>query len=120
METIKIASRKSILALAQTDIVIDMLKTRYTNTKFEIVTVDTKGDMNLESRLSEIGSKGLFTFEIEQMLLNKSVDMAVHSLKDMPTRFDDDLQISAYIKRDSQKDIIIFTILYLPPMSDSV
>lgn len=108
MQTVKIASRKSILALAQTGIVIDMLKTKYKDTKFEIITVDTKGDMNLDTKLSEIGSKGLFTFEIEQMLLNKTVDMAVHSLKDMPTQFDDNLEISAYIKRHSHKDIIIF------------
>lgn len=120
MESIKIASRKSILAIAQTDIVINLLKDVYPDLNFEIVTIDTKGDKNLDTQLSQIGSKGLFTFEIEQLLLDNSVDMAVHSLKDMPTEFERGLSIGAYIKRHSPKDIIIFSKNYkdiqdLPP-----
>lgn len=108
MEIIKIASRKSILALKQTQIVIDKLKEKYKDTAFEVVKIDTTGDKNLDNKLSQIGSKGLFTYEIEQMILDGSVDMAVHSLKDMPTEFEDGLEIGAYLKRQSNKDIIIF------------
>lgn len=108
MKKLKIASRKSILALKQTQIVIDKIKEKYSDIEIEIVKVETKGDKNLENKLSQIGSKGLFTEEIERMLIDKSVDMAVHSLKDMPTYLDEKLKIGAYIKRDSHKDIIIF------------
>lgn len=108
MQTVKIAGRKSKLAVIQTQSVIDLLKQKYKDVNFEIVKVETLGDKNLKEKLSEIGTKGLFTFEIEQMLLNGSVDMAVHSLKDMPTDFIQDLKIGAYIKRDSNKDVIVF------------
>ena len=108
MQTVRIAGRKSKLALIQTQKVIDLLKQKYKDVNFEIVTVETLGDKNLKEKLSEIGTKGLFTFEIEQMLLNGSVDMAVHSLKDMPTDFIRDLKIGAYIKRESNKDVIVF------------
>ena len=108
MQTVRIAGRKSKLALIQTQRVIDLLKQKYKDVNFEIVTVETLGDKNLKEKLSEIGTKGLFTFEIEQMLLNGSVDMAVHSLKDMPTDFIRDLKIGAYIKRESNKDVIVF------------
>ena len=63
----------------------------------------------MEHRLSDIGTKGLFTYEIEQMLINGSCDMAVHSLKDMPTEFENNLELGAYLKRQSNKDIIIFS-----------
>lgn len=109
MQTIKIASRKSVLALKQTQIVIDKLKEKYDDINFEIIKVDTTGDTNLENKLSEIGTKGLFTYEIEQMLLNGSCDMAVHSLKDMPTEFGQNLEIGAYLKRECNKDIIVFS-----------
>jgi hydroxymethylbilane synthase len=109
MQTIKIASRKSVLALKQTQIVIDKLQEKYKNINFEIVKVDTLGDKNLEHRLSDIGTKGLFTYEIEQMLINGYCDMAVHSLKDMPTEFENNLELGAYLKRQSNKDIIIFS-----------
>lgn len=108
MQIIRIASRKSKLAIRQTQIVIDLIKEKYTDVEFQIIKVETLGDKNLEDKLSKIGTKGLFTFEIENMLLNGSVDMAVHSLKDMPTDFIQDLEIGAYIKRKSHEDIIIF------------
>ena len=108
MKIIKVASRKSMLALKQTQIVVDMLKKIYPNIKFEIVTIDTLGDKNLNNKLSQIGSKGLFTQEIEDMLIKGEVSMAVHSLKDIPTQLNENLQISAYIKRDTNKDIMIF------------
>ena len=108
MQTVRIAGQKSKLALVQSQKVIDLLKQKYKDVNFEIVTVETLGDKNLKEKLSEIGTKGLFTFEIEQMLITGSVDMAVHSLKDMPTDFIRDLKIGAYIKRESNKDVIVF------------
>ena len=82
---IKVGSRDSQLALWQTRYAIEQLKKVFTDTEFEIVDLKTKGDKILDVSLSKIGDKGLFTNELEAMMLSGEIDMAVHSLKDMPT-----------------------------------
>lgn len=83
--TIRIASRKSQLALVQTYWVQEELQKRFPDIKFEVHTMSTQGDKILDVALAKIGDKGLFTKELEVGMLNHDTDMAVHSLKDLPT-----------------------------------
>ena len=71
--------------------------------------IKTSGDINQNIKLSEIGGKKLFCKEIEEKLLNKEIDIAVHSLKDMETEEDEKLIIGAFIKRNDFRDVIIST-----------
>lgn len=86
-KTIKIASRDSKLAMIQTQFVIDELYRVYGHDEyvFEVIQMKTTGDHILDKPLSQIGSKSLFTKELEEALLNAEVDFIVHSLKDLPT-----------------------------------
>ncbi|EGC33179.1 porphobilinogen deaminase [Dictyostelium purpureum] len=105
--TVYIGSRKSQLAMLQTEWVRDRLQELNPNIKVEIKTMDTTGDKVLDVSLSKIGDKGLFTKELEDMMLNGSVDLAVHSLKDIPTRLPDGLKLGAITKRYSTSDAFI-------------
>lgn len=96
---ITIGSRGSQLALVQTEHVKSELETRYPNLKFEIQVIKTKGDKILDVALSKIGDKGLFTKELEVALVDKSIDLAVHSLKDIPTQLPEGLTVGAICKR---------------------
>ncbi|MEW6202272.1 MAG: hydroxymethylbilane synthase, partial [bacterium] len=78
-------TRGSILALRQTEIVVERLRKHFPDLKAEIKKIKTTGDKILDSPLSKIGAKGLFTKEIEAALLEGEIDFAVHSLKDLPT-----------------------------------
>ncbi|XP_067910275.1 hydroxymethylbilane synthase, b isoform X3 [Heterodontus francisci] len=82
---IRVGTRKSQLARTQTGTVVDMLKERYPNTQLEIVAMTTTGDKILDTALSKIGEKSLFTKELETALEKNEVDLVVHSLKDLPT-----------------------------------
>lgn len=93
--TITIGSRKSKLALIQTQLVLDQLKQLYPNLEFVIKTIDTTGDNILNIPLAKIGEKALFTKELEQELLDGQVDLIVHSLKDIPTKLPDKCCIGA-------------------------
>ena len=84
---IKIGTRKSKLALIQTDIVKDKIKKAFPEIEVEIVKIDTKGDQILDKSLTSFGGKGVFTAELEAELLSGAVDIAVHSAKDMPMDF---------------------------------
>jgi len=79
----------------------------YPNYTFEIVPMKTKGDKILDVPLSKIGDKGLFTKELENGLLNREIDMAVHSLKDMPTLLPRGLTISAFCEREEPRDVYL-------------
>ena len=107
MRTIKIGSRTSELALTQANIVIDMLKESFPEYKYEIIKIKTKGDMILNKTLSKIGGKGLFVKEIQTALLTKEIDIAVHSMKDMPAQAPDDLILGAITKREDPRDVIV-------------
>jgi len=102
-----IGTRGSKLALWQANYVKEALQNEFPNLNFEVIKIKTKGDKILDSPLSKIGSKGLFTKEIENALIRKEIDFAVHSLKDLPTSIDNRLKISAIIKRDDPRDVII-------------
>lgn len=105
---IKIGSRKSALAIRQTEAVIEQLKAHFPDDTFEIVGISTKGDKQLDKSLQSFGGKGVFIKEIETALLDGKIDMAVHSAKDMPTEVPDGLHISAALLRDDRSDVLIY------------
>ncbi|MDA5194476.1 hydroxymethylbilane synthase [Govanella unica] len=107
---VRIGTRGSRLALAQTEEVKRRLLFAHPGLRaedIEIVVISTKGDRILDRPLSEIGGKGLFTEEIEAGLLDGSIDLAVHSLKDMPTSLPDGLMLSAFLEREDPRDAFI-------------
>ena len=104
---IRIGTRKSRLALAQTEMVCQALKQAFPELQTEIVPITTKGDKILDKPLTQIGGKGIFITEIEQALLRKEIDMAVHSTKDLPVEMADDLAISAVLPRGDVRDVIV-------------
>lgn len=83
---IRVGSRKSKLALIQTEMVINQLKSHHGDKyEFQVITMTTTGDHILDVPLSKIGEKSLFTKELEDALINNEIDFIVHSLKDLPT-----------------------------------
>lgn len=107
MQTIKIGTRGSKLAIAQTKIVENLLQKYFPDIKTEIVIIKTEGDKILDKPLSEIGDKGLFINEFEDALINKEIDLAVHSAKDLPTELKCGLKIICTPKRADARDVII-------------
>lgn len=101
-----IGSRGSKLALWQTSYVAGLLKQEF-GIDYEIVKIKTQGDKILDAPLAKIGGKGLFVKEIEQALLAKEIDLAVHSMKDVPTELPEGLQIKAMTKRVDVRDVLI-------------
>jgi len=106
---VRIGTRGSALALAQAHETRDRLAaaTGRSPDLFEIVVIKTSGDRILDRPLSEVGGKGLFTKEIEEALLDRSVDLAVHSSKDMPTVLPDGLEITAFLPREDVRDAFL-------------
>lgn len=104
---VKVGSRKSQLALVQTNTIINKLKELNPEYEFVVVTMTTTGDNILDSALSKIGAKDLFTRELELALEAGEVDFVVHSLKDLPTRIADTLVIGCVYKRDSEFDAVV-------------
>ena len=102
-----LGSRGSNLALWQTNWVKAELEQRFPNLAIHIEIIKTIGDKILDSPLSKIGDKGLFTREIEHALLDKRIDVAVHSLKDVPTQLPAGLTIGAITKREDVRDVFI-------------
>ncbi|KAF6214406.1 hypothetical protein GE061_009148 [Apolygus lucorum] len=100
----KVGSRKSELALIQTNLVIEHLKKIYPEHEFEIVSMHTMGDQILDRPLPKIGEKSLFTKELEEALSNGEVDLVVHSLKDLPTALPDGLAVGAILEREDARD----------------
>lgn len=104
---IRIGTRDSKLAMWQAEWVKSQLTNFYPHLRFELVSMKTKGDKILDVPLSMIGDKGLFTKELEQGLLMDELDMAVHSLKDMPTLLPKRLMISTFCKREEPRDVFL-------------
>ncbi len=100
-------TRGSLLALTQTETVCASLKSKNEGLDIRTVTIKTTGDKILDVPLSEIGAKSLFTKEIEEALLDKKIDFAVHSLKDLPTEIPKGLEIGAVLKRENPRDCIV-------------
>ncbi len=105
MEKIKIGTRKSNLALWQSSTVAAMLNRHGLPT--EIIPTETRGDKILHTPIAEIGSKGVFTEEIETMLKERKIDLAVHSAKDMPARLPDGFRLIAFTQREKAHDVIV-------------
>lgn len=102
-----IGSRGSELALWQANWIQAELQKRFREISVEIQIIKTKGDKILDSPLSLIGDKGLFTKEIESALLANEIDVAVHSLKDLPTKLPEGLVLGAICKREDVRDVFI-------------
>lgn len=107
MRKIIVGSRRSKLALTQTNWVIDQLKKLGSPFEFEVKEIVTKGDKVLDVTLAKVGGKGLFVKEIEQEMLNKEIDMAVHSMKDMPAMLPKGLTIGCIPPREDHRDALI-------------
>jgi len=104
--TYKVATRKSKLAIRQTEIVLDGLRRSSGIDKFEIASVRTKGDID-KRPLFSMDSKGLFEREVNNAVVNGDADFAVHSLKDIPTDFHSELIIAAIPKRANPRDVMV-------------
>lgn len=107
IKSVKIATRGSKLAIAQTNLVKEELLKKFPGLKIEVIEIQTKGDKILDTALSKIGDKGLFTKEIEEALLDKRADIAVHSLKDLATEIPAGLLLAAVLKRGEIRDVLI-------------
>lgn len=106
---VRLGSRKSPLALWQTRWVAGLLEEAHPGLEIEVVTMDTIGDKIRDVPLPKIGAKGLFTQELEQALVADEVDMAIHSLKDLPTRLPEGLKFQGAPRRASPADAFIST-----------
>lgn len=102
-----VGTRPSALARRQTELVIAHLQAAWPDLRCCVVTLITEGDRLLEQPLPEIGGKGLFTQAIEAALRSGEIDLAVHSLKDLPTAGADDLIIAAVLEREDPRDVLI-------------
>lgn len=105
MKNIRIGSRNSPLALWQAREVARYLQNK--NYKTEIIPIVSTGDKNLNLPLYEMGITGIFTKDLDIALLENEIDIAVHSLKDIPTQLPKNLSIIAYLKRDFPKDVLV-------------
>ncbi len=105
--TIRIGSRKSQLALVQTYWVQSQLQKHFPDRTFEVQTMDSQGDKILDVALSKIGDKGLFTQELENAMLNQEIDLAVHSLKDLPTNLPAGLRLGVVTEREDPADALV-------------
>lgn len=102
---IKIASRKSALAMWQSEHIKERLER--IGHQCEIIKMSTKGDVILDTPLAKIGGKGLFTKELENALLDGRADIAVHSLKDVPTSFEPGLELACVCSRENTDDCLL-------------
>lgn len=104
---VRIGTRGSQLALYQTNLVAEFLRKNYPQVRVEVESIRTTGDKILDSPLSRIGDKGLFTKEIEKAIFDNEVDCAVHSLKDLPTELPAGLKIVAFGAREDVRDALV-------------
>lgn len=103
---IRVGTRASALARLQTDIVLNQLRPLHPDLDFQVVTVTTHGDAHQAAPLAGMGL-GVFVKEIEQQLLDGRLDMAVHSLKDMPTLLPDGLALASLLPREDPRDVLV-------------
>ncbi|MDD6072696.1 MAG: hydroxymethylbilane synthase [Otoolea sp.] len=103
----RIGTRGSKLALAQAEYVQKKLKENYPEHEFELVTVKTTGDTFSNVPMRAVGAKGIFIKELEEKLLDGSIDLAVHSMKDMPAELPEGLMLAKAWKREDPRDVLI-------------
>lgn len=106
-EIIKIGTRESKLALVQSQLIMNEIKKIYPHVKFELIKIKTKGDIILDTKLDLVGGKGMFVKELEHALLQGEIDMAVHSMKDVPMDLPEGLTIGAVTKRADPRDVLV-------------
>ncbi len=106
-ETLRIATRRSALALWQAEHVKQRLESLHPGLRVELVGMTTKGDRILDSPLAKIGGKGLFVKELEVALLEGRADIAVHSMKDVPAEFPEGLGLTAILAREDPRDAFV-------------
>lgn len=104
---IKIGSRASRLAVIQAQQIMDAIHAIDPTLELELVTMTTTGDKILDKTLEQIGGKGLFVKELDLALLNGDIDLAVHSLKDMPMEQHPLLPLAAFVKREDPRDVMV-------------
>lgn len=103
----RIGTRGSALALAQTELVVSAIKAKYPGAVIEKVIISTKGDRETDKPVSSFGDKGVFITEIEEALSNGSIDMAVHSAKDLPGELKEGLCIPCVLPREDARDVLV-------------
>jgi len=103
----RIGTRGSKLALVQSQWVKKCIEDQYTNIQVELVKIKTKGDKILDSPLSKIGGKGLFVKEIEDAILRREIDVAVHSMKDVPAEIPEELMLTVFPIREDPRDALV-------------
>lgn len=122
-DTVKIGSRKSILAVAQSVIVSETIKKYYPKFETTITKVTTLGDQIQNRPLYSFGGKALWTKELEILLLEdvgefKQIDLIAHSLKDMPTILPDDFELGCIINREGMYTLKVFLFLHFKLLSE--
>lgn len=104
---IRIGSRESKLAVIQSEMIMDLIRQAHPEIKLELITMKTTGDIILDRSLDKVGGKGLFVKELDQALRDHRIDIAVHSLKDMPMDSPEDLPLLAFSKREDPRDVLV-------------
>lgn len=104
---LKVGTRLSELARTQTGLVVRELERLFPDVEFTTVGINTVGDRVLDVALAQIGDKGLFTKELEQSLVSGAIDLAVHSLKDMPVNLPEGLMLGAVLRREYPGDVLL-------------
>lgn len=107
MPVCRIGTRGSLLALTQTNMVRDALARRWPDWEFELVVMKTTGDLDQKTPLAQMGGLGVFVKELEIALMENRIDLAVHSLKDVPHTMPESLDIVAYYNREDMRDVLI-------------
>lgn len=107
MEKLKAGSRDSVLAVAQSNIILKLIHEKNPELETELVTMKTIGDRILDRTLDKVGGKGLFIKELDSALLSGKVDITIHSLKDIPSELPEGIRIAAYSRREDPRDVLI-------------
>ena len=107
MQTIRLATRKSPLALAQANMAVDYLAKALPEVSFELVEIQTRGDTHTQWSLEKEGGTGLFTAEVERAVSEGQADIAVHSAKDMPSRDSVEMPVAGYLPRANAQDVLV-------------
>ena len=107
INTIRVGTRGSALALQQTQNVINLLAQKFSEIDFQLITIKTTGDRNQDTPLEQMGGTGVFVKEIERALFEDMIDIAVHSAKDLPASLPEGFYISAVLKRQDVEDTLI-------------
>lgn len=105
--TLRVGTRESKLARLQTDLVLELISSRFPQLQFELVAIKTSGDKVLNKPLAELGGQGVFVKELEESLLAQKTDFVVHSLKDLPCQMPAGLLLVCSLERSDPRDILI-------------